>query len=70
MTTYESRPNAIPWPPLIYILAIAIAVALGWFLPLPWIAAPLPSHFLPVSFAMTMRRPTLASVHFPSQVVL
>lgn len=41
MTTYESRPNTIPWPPMIYILAIVIAVALGWFLPLPWIGAPL-----------------------------
>ncbi|MER9045688.1 isoprenylcysteine carboxylmethyltransferase family protein [Mesorhizobium sp. M0142] len=27
----------IPWPPLIYIAAIIVSVALGFFYPLPWI---------------------------------
>ncbi|MER9356973.1 methyltransferase family protein [Mesorhizobium sp. RSR380A] len=31
------RPRLIPWPPLIYIAAIAISIALGLFYPLPWI---------------------------------
>ncbi|MES0189901.1 isoprenylcysteine carboxylmethyltransferase family protein [Mesorhizobium sp. C264A] len=32
-----SRPRLIPWPPLIYIAAIAISIVLGLFYPLPWI---------------------------------
>ena len=31
-----SRPNSIPWPPLIYIGAASIAVLLHWYIPLPW----------------------------------
>ncbi|ESX16170.1 MULTISPECIES: isoprenylcysteine carboxylmethyltransferase family protein [unclassified Mesorhizobium] len=31
------RRRLIPWPPLIYIAAIAISIALGLFYPLPWI---------------------------------
>ncbi len=29
--------HGIPWPPLIYLVAIGISVALGVFYPLPWI---------------------------------
>ncbi|MER8898233.1 isoprenylcysteine carboxylmethyltransferase family protein [Mesorhizobium sp. M0676] len=32
-----SRPRLIPWPPVIYIAAIAISIVLGLFYPLPWI---------------------------------
>lgn len=31
------KPGHIPWPPLIYLAAIAISIALGLFYPLPWI---------------------------------
>jgi protein-S-isoprenylcysteine O-methyltransferase Ste14 len=31
-----SRPNRIPWPPIIYVVAAAIAVVLHWQLPLAW----------------------------------
>lgn len=27
----------IPWPPVIYVIAIALSIALGMFYPLPWI---------------------------------
>ncbi|SDA45275.1 methyltransferase family protein [Mesorhizobium qingshengii] len=37
MTENQPKPGLIPWPPLIYIAAIAISVALGLFYPLPWI---------------------------------
>mgnify|MGYP001806636551 CR=1 FL=1 len=34
--TDVSRPGAIPWPPVLLVLAIAGAVALGRLSPLPW----------------------------------
>ena len=30
------RPNTIPWPPILYGLAIIAGFVLQWFLPLPW----------------------------------
>lgn len=40
MTTAAAS-RRIPWPPLVYAVAIAAAVALGLLVPLPWIAGPL-----------------------------
>jgi protein-S-isoprenylcysteine O-methyltransferase Ste14 len=37
MTDSQTKPGLIPWPPLIYLVAIAISVALGLLYPLPWI---------------------------------
>ena len=34
------RPNRIPWPPLIYLAAIALGVVLAWFVPAPWFPSP------------------------------
>lgn len=31
------RPNRIPWPPILLVLAIALAIGLQWLVPLPWI---------------------------------
>ena len=41
MTDIAERPNTLPWPPLVYICAVAGAVLLHWLLPLPWVPAPL-----------------------------
>ncbi len=41
MTTVEKRPNTLPWPPIVYIAAVAAAIVLHWLLPLPWIPRPL-----------------------------
>jgi protein-S-isoprenylcysteine O-methyltransferase Ste14 len=41
MSEISARPNSFPWPPVIYCIAIAIAVLLGYFAPLPWIPSPL-----------------------------
>ncbi|SFU04255.1 isoprenylcysteine carboxylmethyltransferase family protein [Mesorhizobium sp. YR577] len=43
MTDIHTAPNRIPWPPIIYLAAIAISIALGLLYPLPW----LPSGILP-----------------------
>ena len=36
MIDTASRPNVIPWPPLLYVVAAGIAVALHLWFPLPW----------------------------------
>lgn len=41
MSTFEDRPNRLPWPPMIYVAAAALAVVLNWLVPLPWIPGPL-----------------------------
>lgn len=41
MTDIQNSPNRLPWPPIIYVAAIAISIALGLLFPLPWISAPL-----------------------------
>ncbi|TIM25994.1 MAG: isoprenylcysteine carboxylmethyltransferase family protein, partial [Mesorhizobium sp.] len=33
----QPKPGFIPWPPLIYLAAIAVSIALGLLYPLPWI---------------------------------
>jgi protein-S-isoprenylcysteine O-methyltransferase Ste14 len=38
MTGSEIHASKVPWPPLIYLSAIAISVLLGVLYPLPWIA--------------------------------
>ena len=38
MSTSDDRPNRLPWPPMIYLAAAALAVLLNWLAPLPWIA--------------------------------
>lgn len=41
MSETQIRPNRIPWPPIVYVAAIAVAILAHFFLPLPWIGAPL-----------------------------
>ncbi len=41
MSAIEDRPNTLPWPPMIYIAAAALAVLLHWLVPLPWLPDPL-----------------------------
>jgi protein-S-isoprenylcysteine O-methyltransferase Ste14 len=45
MTGTEERPNTLPWPPIVYIVAVAVAILLHFAWPLPWLPAPL-SEFL------------------------
>ena len=37
----EAAPNRLPWPPIIYLVAIAISILLQIFVPLPWISRPM-----------------------------
>ncbi|MDX8478175.1 isoprenylcysteine carboxylmethyltransferase family protein [Mesorhizobium sp. VK24D] len=37
MTGTQSKHGIIPWPPVIYVVAIALSIVLGMLYPLPWI---------------------------------
>lgn len=41
MTDRTERSNTIPWPPIVYLAAVAAAIVLGIFFPLPWLPSPL-----------------------------
>jgi protein-S-isoprenylcysteine O-methyltransferase Ste14 len=41
MSDVTARPNSLPWPPIIYLAAIAVSVLLNVFYPLPWFGQPL-----------------------------
>lgn len=38
--SHNERPNRIPWPPIIYLIAIIAAVVLSYTIPLPWLPSP------------------------------
>ena len=41
MNGTADRPSSFPWPPLIYVAAIAISIGLWILYPLPWFGSPL-----------------------------
>ena len=41
MNDVTARPNSLPWPPIIFLAAIAVSVFLNALYPLPWFAQPL-----------------------------
>jgi protein-S-isoprenylcysteine O-methyltransferase Ste14 len=41
MNDVTARPNSLPWPPIIYLAAIAVSALLNAFFPLPWFGQPL-----------------------------
>jgi len=41
MNDVTARPNSMPWPPIIYLAAIAVSILLNVFYPLPWFRQPL-----------------------------
>lgn len=48
----DARPNRLPWPPIVYLLAIAASVALGYAAPLPWIGKPLSDILFAIGWLM------------------
>ena len=52
MNDVTERPNSLPWPPIIYLAAIAISFLLGVFCPLPWFAQPLSSILSAIGWLM------------------
>lgn len=41
MTNPNAAPSRVPWPPILYLVAIVVAAVLGLLYPLPWITEPL-----------------------------
>ena len=41
MNDVRARPNSLPWPPVIYLAAIAVSVLSNIFYQLPWFGQPL-----------------------------
>ncbi len=41
MNDVTARPNSLPWPPIIFLTAIAASLVLNMVYPLPWLAQPL-----------------------------
>lgn len=41
MNDIAAAPNRFPWPPIIYLAAIAVSIALWILYPLPWFGSPL-----------------------------
>ena len=41
MSEARATPNRIPWPPILYLAAIAAALLLNVLYPLPWLSSPL-----------------------------
>jgi protein-S-isoprenylcysteine O-methyltransferase Ste14 len=41
MNDVTERPNSLPWPPIIFVAAIAVSMVLHVLYPLPWVGQPL-----------------------------
>jgi protein-S-isoprenylcysteine O-methyltransferase Ste14 len=41
VTDIQARPSSFPWPPLIYVAAIAASILLHFLYELPWLGAPM-----------------------------
>lgn len=41
MTQHPDRPNTVPWPPILYLAALAAGIVLQWLVPLPFVPPPL-----------------------------
>jgi len=52
MSETDARPNRLPWPPIVYCIAIAASVVLGYVLPLPWIGQPLSDILFAIGWLM------------------
>lgn len=37
MNDASTRPNTVPWPPIVYVCAVAAAMIAHWLWPLPWV---------------------------------
>ena len=52
MTDPATRPSRFPWPPVIYLVAIAVSIVLWLLYPLPWFGSPLSDILFAVGCVM------------------
>lgn len=50
MTAIQERPNTLPWPPIVYIAAAALAIIAHWLAPLPWLPTQLAEFLFAVGW--------------------
>jgi protein-S-isoprenylcysteine O-methyltransferase Ste14 len=54
MSAVETGPIHFPWPPILYVAAIAASIVLSWLVPLPWLAEPLAGMLLVAGMALAI----------------
>jgi protein-S-isoprenylcysteine O-methyltransferase Ste14 len=52
VTDIATRPSRFPWPPLIYVAAIAVSIVLWFLYPLPWFGSPMSDILFAVGWIM------------------
>lgn len=52
MTDVTARPNDRPWPPIIFLTAIALGVVMQLVYPLPWVGQPLSGILFAIGWLM------------------
>ncbi len=54
MTSHAERPNRFPWPPVLYLAAAVIALALHIMWPLPWLVPPLSDLLFAIGWLLVL----------------
>jgi protein-S-isoprenylcysteine O-methyltransferase Ste14 len=54
MSAVATRSAALPWPPILYVAAIAASIVLTWLVPLPWLGEPLAGMLLVAGLALAV----------------
>ncbi len=54
MTEKLTPPSRFPWPPVLYLAAVAIAILLQWMWPLPWIGRPLSDILFAIGWLLVL----------------
>ncbi len=57
--TATPKTGGLPWPPLIYVSAIAISIILHWLYPLPWFGSPMSFILVPIGWLALLAFVTL-----------
>lgn len=52
MSQDRKGPSTLPWPPILYLSALAAGVVLHWLVPLPWLLPPLSEFLFAVGWLM------------------
>ncbi|MBO6539309.1 MAG: isoprenylcysteine carboxylmethyltransferase family protein [Rhizobiaceae bacterium] len=54
MSEQQAPPSRLPWPPIVYVAAVALAIVLQWLWPLPWIGSPIADLLFAIGWLMVL----------------
>ena len=54
MSEQQAPPSRLPWPPIVYVAAVALAIVLQWLRPLPWIGSPIADLLFALGWLMVL----------------